>query len=79
MGMFAPRAFLFWGVAIGEEQDLGDEHRRAGRPGPPDEEALKRLKGHEAREREAAIPSIRSDGDRTVSGDRAARRRVCRG
>jgi agmatinase len=62
--MFAPRAFLLGGgVAIGEEHDLGDEHRRAGRPGPPDEEALKRLKGHEAREREAAIPSIRSDAE----------------
>jgi len=42
---------------------LGDEHRRAGRPGPPDEEALKRLKGHEAREREAAIPTTRSDAE----------------
>jgi hypothetical protein len=50
--MFAPRAFLLrGGVAIGEEHDLGDEHLRAGRPGPPDEEALRRLKGHEARER----------------------------
>jgi hypothetical protein len=51
------------GVAIGQEHDLGDEHRRAGRPGPPDEEALKRLKGHEAREREAAIPTTRSDAE----------------
>jgi hypothetical protein len=62
--MFAPRAFLLWGgVAIGEEHDLGDEHRRTGRPGPPYEEALKRLEGHEAREREAAIPSTRSDAE----------------
>ena len=60
----SPRAFLLrGGVAIGEEHDLGDEHRRAGRPGSPDEEALKRLKGHEAREREAAIPSTRSDAE----------------
>ena len=42
---------------------MGDEHRRAGRPGPLDEEALKRLKGHEAREREAAIPTTRSDAE----------------
>ena len=57
-------SFLLRGeVAIGEEHDLGDEHRRAGRPGPPDEEALKRIKGHEAWEREAAIPTTRSDAE----------------
>ena len=62
--MFAARAFLLRGeVANEEEHDLGDEHRRAGRPGPLDEEALKRLKGHEAREREAAIPTTRSDAE----------------
>ena len=50
-------------VVVGEEYDSGDENRRAGRPGSPDEEAVKRLKGHEAREREAAIPSTQSDAE----------------
>jgi agmatinase len=36
----------------------GHHHHRK-KPGPPDEEALKRLKGYEAREREAVIGSAR--------------------
>lgn len=36
----------------------GHHHHRK-KPGPPDEEALKRLKGYEAREREAVIGNAR--------------------
>ncbi len=62
--MFAPQSFLVRGVVVNEEEhDLGDDNRRAGRPGPLNEEALNRLKGHEAWEREATFPSTRSDGE----------------
>ncbi len=44
---------------------MGGNHHHNGRRriGPPDEEALKRLRGYEAREREAAIGSARWDAE----------------
>ena len=42
---------------------MGADHHHHRRVGPPDEEALKRLKGYEAREREASLGSARWDAE----------------
>jgi hypothetical protein len=42
---------------------MGGNHHHHRRVGPPDEEALKRLRGYEAREREAALGSARWDAE----------------
>ena len=70
MGMFFPKLYVRSPIIFGPGSGsywrgarFGRRNRRAGRPGPPDEEVLKRLRGHEAREREATIPSTRSDAE----------------
>jgi hypothetical protein len=42
---------------------MGMDHEHHRRIGPPDQEALKRLKGYEAREREAALGTARWDAE----------------